>query len=301
VIAQYGVGGGYNPLASPARILDTRHDGPSGNVHDPIPPNTVYEAGLQFDGVSSFDVTALAVTLTATNVTKGGYLTAYNEPTNLGAVSTLNLIPGATVANLAIVPSVVDSGYATMEVYNGSSAPVDTIVDVVGFYTDSTVDGALRFHSLATPTRIVDTRLSKGTTKLAGASTHVVTVGSSVADRDTVALAANATAIKPSSSTYLTFWPDLGLGRPTASNLNAPRGAIVATAALIGLGDDEAFDVYSSATTDLVVDVAGTFDVFPATGASALRVDGSHAGAVQSGSHSVLRTLPPTQRSVQHH
>ena len=55
-----------------------------------------------------------------------------------------------------------------------------------------------------------------------------------------------------------------GGSRPAASNLNPRAGQTVATGALIGIGDNQEFNVYNaSGSTDLLVDVSGSFEYFP--------------------------------------
>ena len=265
VIAASGAGDSYQPLLDPVRILDTRADGPSGTVHDAVPAGADRETGIAFDGLAETQIHALAVTVTGTNVKRGGYLTAFSGDTDPTKVSTLNLRPGVTTANLAIVPSDDDSPYSTIWVHNGSGAAVDVLVDLVGFYADDSVTGGLRFHALATPTRVVDTRIAQGTTKFGPATTHNVAVPASVAGPNSLVLSGNVTAVNPSSSTYLTLWPSLsGLSRPNVSNVNAAAGATVADGALVPMGDNNVVSIFnSSGRTDVLLDVAGTFDIFP--------------------------------------
>ncbi len=69
----------------------------------------------------------------------------------------------------------------------------------------------------------------------------------------------NVTAVNPSYSTYVTAWPK-GLPRPTASNLNAPAGAVRPNLVVAQVGTGGQVSFYNNAgDTDLVVDVVGYF------------------------------------------
>jgi len=59
-----------------------------------------------------------------------GYLTAGPSGTNLPNASNLNFVHGRNVANLAVVPVGADG---KIMLFNGSTAPVDLIADVVGY------------------------------------------------------------------------------------------------------------------------------------------------------------------------
>ncbi|WP_213456095.1 hypothetical protein [Rhizomonospora bruguierae] len=71
------------------------------------------------------------------------------------------------------------------------------------------------------------------------------------------------TAVKPTANTWLTLWPDgySNYPRPTMSNLNAVKGQTVSNGVLVDIGSGGSFNVYNeNGTTDLVVDVTGTFE-----------------------------------------
>jgi hypothetical protein len=263
----------FHPVLEPFRIMDTRTD---GGAHRPLLAHYQVELGVAFGGVTNSTVKAVAINLTATNVAvTGGYLHAYSGlPGDLPwGTSTLNLQAHTTTPNMTIVRAhpcastwCAGKNYATFNVYNGSAHPVDVLVDIVGFYSVTAAPGATRFQPLATPMRVVDTRTALGTTPMTPASTHTVTVPGSVATFNTAALAANITAVKPTSSTYLTLWPAIdGISRPPVSNINPKAGSTVANGALVSLGTNQAVNVYnSSGTTNFLLDVAGTFENFPA-------------------------------------
>ena len=155
-------------------------------------------------------------------------------------------------------------GKAIISVYNGSSKAANVLVDVLGVFSTTSGQPGLRYRPVTT-TRIVDTRYHIGAAPLGPQSTTLVHAPSSVADAWTGALVANVTAIQPTSSTHLTLWPDEPGGtRPTISSNNPTAHTTVANSTLTGVGDSGAFDIYnSSGTTNVAIDVAGTFEFLP--------------------------------------
>ncbi|WP_433302143.1 choice-of-anchor D domain-containing protein [Actinoplanes sp. CA-030573] len=256
---------------TPERWVDTRADGDAGRLGN----GDYYQLGWDFGEFNSY-VRAVAVNITAVSPNGSGYLSAWNG--NTGAfpkTSTLNYTSGRNVPNMAIVPTSPcnetwcdASGIPMIGVINTntSSATSTThlIVDIVGVYDNATPGDGLRFQPI-TPVRITDTRNGLGYAKALGAGvTANVTAPASVAQAD--ALAFNVTGVKPTANTYLTLWPN-GVTRPTASNLNPAKGQTVANAAIVGLGANKGFSIYNYVgTTDVLVDVNGTFQSIYATG-----------------------------------
>lgn len=265
------MGGQYHPLAQPVRLTDTRQWG-IGRV-----PGGHYINSVATWDDSSIDshVRALAVNVTATDTTGGGYLTAWNGwPGGLPNTSTLNYTAKATVPNFAVVPTALcsDCGSATglpsIGVYTSANAHI--IVDIVGYYDDGSLPGGLRFEPIV-PTRIADTRTGKGwPSRLGPGTTASITAPSSIANAETWALATNVTAVQPTSATYLTVWPS-GAARPSTSNLNPTAGSTVPNAVQTMIGADDKFNVFNAGGyCDVVVDVVGTFYLYPASTSAAV-------------------------------
>lgn len=262
---QWGVGGQYQPVL-PERILDTRWPGFGGQ----LPGGYFVTIPVDY-GDFNAHIRALAVNVTAANAKGKGFLTTWDGQSTLPLASTLNFAPKAVVPNLAIVPVApcdFDPGCAGMPsiaVYNGSTQPTDVIVDIVGVYDDGSLGDGLNFHPIA-PTRITDTRIGLGApTAIGPKATATITTPPTVARINTVALAANVTAVAPTASTFLSVWPaDAGLTQPTVSTVNAVAGQIVPNAALITIGPEYGFNIFNNAgKTNVLVDVAGTFDFEP--------------------------------------
>jgi hypothetical protein len=75
---------------------------------------------------------------------------------------------------------------------------------------------------------------------------------------DELAVAINVTAVQPAASGFLTVFPCLE-DLPLTSNLNYRAGKNVANLAIVAPGESGTVCIHSSAETDLVVDLAGTF------------------------------------------
>ncbi|MCU1536130.1 MAG: hypothetical protein JWP82_481 [Humibacillus sp.] len=243
----------------PWRVVDTRPDGrvPAGNAI----------VGSANFGPDTADITALAVNVTVVKPQTKGYALAWAWNAAAPSTSNVNFAAGQTTPNMVIVPvghetDTDGTPYANFVVGNASQGEVDILVDVVGVYAAG--DG-LRFRSAGTPRRIVDTRTSVGTTTLGPATTRTVAAPTTVANVNTVALVTNTTAVRPTAATFLTLW-QTGVARSSASNLNPAAGQTVANMAIVNLSDPPSkFNIFNNAgTTDVLVDVAGRFDISPA-------------------------------------
>lgn len=233
----------YTPV-DPVRALDSR----SGAAPAPGSTRTVDVAGAL--GVPAASVTAATVNVTTTRATGNGYVVAFGSGA-LPATSTVNLVPGADIANRSVVP-VVD-GKITVGV-QGSSAHV--LVDVVGWYgARGAPTGAL--FTPVQPSRVLDTR-SGAPVGPAGQVTAQVTGG--VVPADATAVVGTVTAVNHTAPwTHLRVWP---AGRPLTgtSDLNATRGFTQANAVAVRVGDGGGVRLYNDqGTTHVVLDVAGYF------------------------------------------
>jgi hypothetical protein len=289
VLNQRGLGGQFFPT-EPERLLDTRQG--FGTLR---PGDGVVE-WLDFGDLNPH-IRALAVNITAVVPSSSGFLTAWDGNNFPPLASTLNFTRGTVVPNLAIVPTMpcnfkpACAGMASFEVVNGSrTAQTHVLIDLFGFYDDSNsgISGGLRFHPV-TPTRIVDSRIGLGTGPLHPNSTGRVVTPGTVANQNSFALMLNVAAVGPTTKTFLTVWPD-GFTRPAVSNLNPAAHQTVANGVITFLSDALAFDIYNSVgTTNVIADVAGTFDlgvdVSPAARQPAVRTGGQPAPSVAGIGH----------------
>lgn len=113
-----------------------------------------------------------------------------------------------------------------------------------------------RFTPLA-PTRIVDTRDGTGTNaaKVLGGCTLVVDPG---LDPEVTAVAVNITAVRAAANGFVAAYP-CGVDRPVAAAVQAVGGRVVGGMTVVPLGADGTFCVYTHATSDLVVDLFGSY------------------------------------------
>jgi hypothetical protein len=272
-------------LAVPGRMFDTRADGfplyagenagMAADFNDPANPSDI-----------NTRIRALAVNITALNATKGGYLQAYARNAQPPTTSTLNLVPGKVVSNMAVVATGYDTDAKApaINVLNHSSGTVDVLVDVVGFYDVGSTTG-LHYRPI-TPVRIIDTRTTLGGHKapIGYKETAGFTAPASVADTSTFALVANTTAVQPTKGTFLTVW-DGATTLPDVSNLNPAAGDVVANATVAPLNDANGFSVFNrNGDTNVVMDVSGSFQYYttgtassPAKGTAANGADGPTA------------------------
>lgn len=252
------------------RIVDTR------SRFGPLPSGYYFDIDLDYNGDGAREanshLTAALVNITTTTQSGSGYLTAWSGIGDMPATSSVNFVKGRSQANMAVVPlrqeydPETGLSYPTFRIDNPSGAATNVIVDIVGLYDDNTVLEdwtAQRFRPLAAPVRVVDTRSSLGMASLSAGQTRKVAAPASVAGYQTYGLVANLTAVKPTATTWLTAWD--ADARPEVSNLNTVGTVSMANAAMIPLNWGNTFLVNNAAgTTHVLVDVAGSFEAYPA-------------------------------------
>jgi len=121
------------------------------------------------------------------------------------------------------------------------------------------------FQPLPAPQRLLDTRpglqtadgayLGSGTQPARG-TLQLRTAGRVNIPANASAVVLNVTAVAPGTNGFVTLHPR-GSGLPTASNLNYKPGVVVANAVIARVGRDGDVCLFTSGSTDLVVDVAG--------------------------------------------
>ncbi len=252
-------GGAYHPITS-GRILDTRTDTgalPAG-YEIMIPFSFNHPGGPDIDS----HVSAVAFNITAVGPTTTGYLSTDGDNT-----SVLNFAKGQTVPNMAILHTdhCMSSQCLNMPyivIYNGqTTGKTEVLVDVIGYYDDGSMTNGLRFHAVS-PIRIADTRSRFGAAPIGAGKTATITAPGSLTDDETYAVALNVTAISPTATTYLTVWPNGA--RPSTSTLNPAAKQTVANGTITLLSGSNTFNVFNAAgTTNLCVDVAGTYELYP--------------------------------------
>jgi hypothetical protein len=263
----------YNPL-TPARITDTRNNSGFPNAgHHLVAGPGVAPLNVQVTGAGKVPgsaahpqgVAAVTLNVTVTNPTKPSFLTVWPAGQPRPTASNVNFTAGETVPNRVIVP-VGQNGQVS--VFNNAGT-ADVIVDVGGYFTDSSNPAATGFQfTPISPARITDTRNNSG---FPNAGHHLV-AGPGVAPLNvqvtgaggipTTGIAAsvvNVTVTNATQASFLTVWPQ-GVTRPNASDLNWTKGATVPNVVVVKVGATGAVSVFNKAgTVDVIVDASGWY------------------------------------------
>ena len=218
---------------SPARVLDTRAG--VGAAKARVASHAVVRLQVAgAGGVPAVGVAAVVLNVTVTDPTSSGYVTAYPDGVARPTASNLNLVKGQTIANLVVVK--LGAG-GRVDLYNGTGGSLDLVADVAGYYLAGTATDPGAFVSLS-PARVLDTRAGVGAAKARVASHAVVRLqvagAGGVPAVGVAAVVLNVTVTDPTSSGYVTAYPD-GVARPTASNLNLVKGQTIANLVVVKL------------------------------------------------------------------
>ncbi|MDT0213224.1 FlgD immunoglobulin-like domain containing protein [Rothia sp. ARF10] len=235
---------------TPARLVDTR----TGLGAPKSPVGAGKEIVVQVvgqGGVPTSNVSSVVLNVTAVSPAASGYATIYPSGTSRPTASNINYAKGATLANQVFV-KVGSDGKARLF----TSATTNLIVDVAGYYPPGP-----QYTGLA-PARLLDTRTGLGAAKIripAGGTVDLQVAGrGGVPATGAASAAINITAVNPSAGGYVTAWPTES-ARPNASNVNYAKAQTIAGLAVVKLGTGGRITLFSSASTDLLVDVAGWF------------------------------------------
>ena len=261
---------------TPCRVVDTRNaNGPFGGP--PITGNTSRAFPLsESDNPCSIPASAVAYSLNVTVVPMGrlGYLTIWPASEGQPLVSTLNSLDGRVKANAAIVPAGMPSGSVSVYVTQTSNV----VLDIDGYFAPAG-QGSLQFYTLA-PCRVVDTRPSGsnlppglGPPTFGNRETRPLPVSSSACfqglPNQPLAYSFNVTVVPQNGQAlnYLTIWPS-DQTQPFVSTLNDPTATVVANAALVPAAANGNVSVFTTNTTDVIIDTNGYFAAPGANGYS---------------------------------
>jgi hypothetical protein len=249
----------FTPVA-PCRLLDTRNSpgalgGPSLVAGQQRRFSAVGQCGLP--DLSAGGV--LSVNVTAVPKADLGYLTMWGTSETEDSVpvtSTSNSPTGTVVANAAFLT--INPGTNT-SISAFASNDTDLVVDVTGYFSEGTT--GMAYYPTVVPERILDTRTSidpvtfnllpSGGPPFTGEKTLNYTLGQAV-------YVLNATVVPTGPLWYLTLWPD-GTTQPVVSTLNSYDATVTSNMAIVETGADGAFDAYGDGTTQLILDLSGSF------------------------------------------
>lgn len=221
------VGRGFQ-TAVPRRMLDTRNA---------VPVQAGIEREVDLSSVVPSDVAAVSLNVTAVHPRSDGWISVRPCGTNPNT-STVNFGRGSTTAAGVVV------GATNRRICVFSSADTDVLVDVTGW----TTGGA----TMPVPQRALDTRLIG---RLRSGQHLRVALAPHGVPADSEAVFITVTAVNASADGYLTVFPCGQL--PYTSNLNFERNNTRANAVTARVSADTSTCIYSSAETDVLVDVTG--------------------------------------------
>ena len=244
---------------TPCRLADTRDN------NEPIRGGTSRNFPLPQLGGCNIPNTATAYSLNVTAVPEGplNYLTIWPVGVDQPLVSTLNSFDARTKANAAIVPAGFD-GAVSVYVTNTTHL----ILDINGYFAPF-AQGTLQFYPL-TPCRVVDTRRTDfpqglGAPSFGNRESRPLPVLANSPclqglPQQPLAYSFNVTVapVHGQPLNYLTIWPS-DQQQPYVSTLNNPTATAVANAAIVPAAANGDVSVFTSNSTDVIIDINGYF------------------------------------------
>ncbi|MFM2438613.1 MAG: hypothetical protein RLZ55_1436, partial [Actinomycetota bacterium] len=237
----------------PVRIADTR----PGPVLFPI-TKTKLAAGATLEvpvaglnGVPA-DAPASSLNVAAVSPDGAGHLTVYPCGASRPNTSDVNFTAGRNSAS-GVLSQIGVAGRVCVYTTNLT----DVLVDLNGWYPKTAG------YTSLDPVRVADTRPGEPVTQPidkrpvpAGGTLPVTIAGSFSVPADAAAVAVTVTAVKPQGGGHVTVYP-CGEAVPLASTINFADGQTTPNAALVRVGTGGQVCVYSSSTTDILVDLDG--------------------------------------------
>jgi hypothetical protein len=252
-----GGAGRFQPMA-PVRITDTRI---RVGLSTLAPNQTVTLPIAGRSGVPASGAAAVALNLTVTNPGGAGFLTAFPTGSSAPLASNLNFSPGQTVPNRAVVAL---SPQGQVSFYNGSGGWVDLVVDLNGWFTNTTGAAAGGLYTGVTTVRLLDTRDGTGGFSAPVAAHGVLALPVAgvfgVPSTGAKAVVLNVTVANPQSVGSITAYPG-ATTTPLASDLNYLPGQATANLVVVAVGTDGKVNFYngSGGNTELLVDLVGWY------------------------------------------
>ena len=255
----------YIAASSPFRICDTRPNNQTPCHGQTLSAKSTYNVqvvGVNVGGQSvPTNAQAVVINVTATNTQAAGYFSVYPAGAKVPPVSSVNWsVAGQTVANLVQVG--LSNGQ--IDVYLGSNAPADLIVDVQGWYVP--IGGGGLLYNPITPFRVCDTRTGTSTQCSGqllsnGTSLTFKVAGLGSVPSGTTSVILNVTIIAPTAPGYISVYPT-GSSVPLISNQNFGPNATIAIRVFATLSTSnpgyESVYIFG-ANANIAVDVDGYF------------------------------------------
>jgi hypothetical protein len=218
------------------------------------------------------DAFAAVLNVVAVNPAAAGFLTVYPCLAEVPLVATVVYQAGEVAANTTIATL---SGGGDVCVY--TAAATDVVIDVTGWLGS----GGRHRMSVVGPVRAMDSRFGLGGATRIRANSTVPLDVSSFVPAGTEAISLNVTSVSASAAGFVTLYP-CGIKRPGTSSLNFGQGEVRPNNAIVGITNGQ-LCVYSSADTDVIIDITGAFGLtgqsyLPATPTRVLDTRNTPAG-----------------------
>jgi sugar lactone lactonase YvrE len=247
-----GPGDLFRPI-TPVRLLDSRTT--NGGWNAKLGPGNANERELQITGREGISATATAVVLnvTATGGSTNSFLRLYPTGAARPDTSNVNFAAGQTIPNLVTV-KLGAGGRVTF--YNNVGA-ADVIADVVGTF-DPTA-GGLRFHPLAAPTRVLDSRSHLGVPgNWQEGMSRAFNIAQASGFQGAGALIMNTTVTQGTKGSFVSVYPQGPI--PTTSNLNFGPGQTIANLVMSKIAANGFLELYNAqGTVEIIGDVTGYY------------------------------------------
>ena len=266
----------FYPLDSPVRLLDTRNGASPNACSQPNAPiaggSTRLQSARNFCGIPS---NAMAITgnVTTPLPTGNGFLTFFPSDAMQPNVANTNFTLNSVINNVYTIG--LGAGDGAFNIF--AATTTDVVVDVTGYYASPSVSG-LYFHPLPAPVRLLDTRVGatvgcyRPEMPIAASGT-LLQLGNNTCGipANAKALVGNATSVLPPGPGFLTLYPN-GTMQPFVATSNYRGSDVINGPFTVKLGTDGQFNIFSSNTADVVVDILGYFnsDIIDANGAGLL-------------------------------
>lgn len=292
---------------APARFVDTRSG--AETIDDQFDgdgkrdADSTYTVQIAGRGSVPADATAVVMNVTSIQPDTNGFVTVFNCDDEQPTASSLNYSVGSNLGNEVIAGLAADGSVCFF-----TSSSTHLSVDVVAYTTPGSAVQAI------TPARGFETRLGQtsadgrfgGGGQMPAGSQQTITMGGRFdVPKDASAVIINVTAINPTGNGFATVHPCLPT-LPTASSLNFVTGVNRGNEIIAPLSEAGEICVYTSAATDMTIDVVGYLPdgaintVTPArlletrAGESTIDGDSEGGGVVAAGS---TTTLPVAGRA----
>ena len=244
VTGWFTTGSAYTGLTS-ARILDTRYG--VGARTGVVPGgHTVDLQVTGRGGVPATGAVAVALNVTAVGATAATYVRVFPTGSTMPKPANLNLPAGRPVAVL-VIANLGSGGKVTF--YN-SAGNVHLVAEVTGWF--ATWHG---YHPIA-PARTLDTRTTGAPAGSGNQTVQYQGVGGVPYGWNVSAVVVSVTAVNPTGTGYFTLYGN-AQPQPHVTSVSFAKGVTVSNLVVVRVGPGGWGLVYSSNTTNIVIDIVG--------------------------------------------